>query len=101
MQVGLGDLLIAAVARDGARRTFLIETHSEHLILRVLRRIRETTEGELPEQAPAFYADKLSVIHVENTPDGVTIRRLRVDELGEFEDRWPNGFFEERAKELF
>lgn len=100
MQVGLGDLLIHAATRDGARRTFLIETHSEHLILRLLRRIRETTERELSDDAPAFSADKLSVIYVENTTEGVRIRRLRVDELGEFKDRWPKGFFAERMEEL-
>jgi len=100
MQVGLGDLLIDAATRDLGRRTFLVETHSEHLILRLLRRIRETTEGELGEDAPRFSAEKLSVIYVENTPDGVNIRRLRVDELGEFKDRWPKGFFAERMGEL-
>jgi len=100
MQVGLGDLLIDAATRDSARRTFLIETHSEHLILRLLRRIRETTEDELDDDAPSFSPDKLSVIYVENTPHGVNIRRLRVDELGEFKDRWPKGFFAERMGEL-
>lgn len=101
VQVALGDLLIEAVTREGSRRTLLIETHSEHLILRLLRRIRETTEHELAEDAPAFAEDKLSVLYVENGSDGVCIRRLRVDEHGEFKDRWPKGFFEERAEELF
>lgn len=100
MQVGLGDLLIEAVTRERGRRTLLIETHSEHLILRLLRRIREKTENELPADAPAFSADQLSVIYVENTPEGVRIRSLRVDELGEFRDRWPKGFFAERMEEL-
>jgi len=101
MQAGLGDLLIEAATRDAGRRAFLIETHSEHLILRLLRRIRETTEGELDEGAPCFSAEQLSVIYVENTPMGVSLRRLRVDAFGEFKDRWPKGFFEERARELF
>ncbi len=101
MQVGLGDLLIDAATREGARRLQLVETHSEHLILRLLRRIRETTEKDLAEGAPALSADKLSVVHVESQPDGVRIRRLRVDDQGEFQDRWPKGFFEERAEELF
>lgn len=100
VQVGLGDLFIDAVTRDGSRRTLLIETHSEHLILRLLRRIRETTEKELAETAPAFTEDKLSVLYVESGPDGVRIRRLRVDERGEFKDRWPKGFFAERMEEL-
>ncbi len=84
VQVGLGDLFIQSVTQDGPRRTMLIETHSEHLILRLLRRIRETTEKELPDGAPSFSADKLSVLYVETDPDGVHIRRLRVDESGEF-----------------
>jgi len=43
----------------------------------------------------------LSVLYVEPTPTGSAIRQLRVDERGEFTDRWPRGFFEERAEELF
>ena len=101
VQTGLGDLLIEAVAAEGNRRMLLVETHSEHLILRLLRRIRETTEKELAAEAPAFSDDKLSVLYLEATPEGVRVRRLRVDEHGEFVDRWPKGFFEERAEELF
>jgi predicted ATPase len=97
LQANLGDLFIVA----SARRQFLIETHSEHLILRALRRIRETNAGELNDGDPPFTPDKLSVIYVEATADGTTFKQLRVDEAGEFVDRWPHGFFEERAKELF
>lgn len=100
VQVGLGDLLIEAATDDRQRRMLLIETHSEHLILRVLRRIRETTEGTRPHDAPAFSDDKLSVLYVESTPYGTRVRRLRVDENGEFLDRWPKGFFAERMEEL-
>jgi hypothetical protein len=100
LQVGLGDLFIDATSRDGGRRMMLIETHSEHLILRLLRRIRETAEKELPDGAPSFTADKLSVLYIESYPDGVRIRRLQVDERGEFQDRWPKGFFAERMEEL-
>jgi hypothetical protein len=100
VQVGLGDLFIDAVAREGSRRMLLIETHSEHLILRLLRRIRETTDNELVEGAPSFSEDELSVVHVENSLEGVRIRRLHVDEHGEFTDRWPKGFFAERMAEL-
>lgn len=100
VQVGLGDLFIEAVTRESARRAFLVETHSEHLILRLSRRIRETTEKELAQGAPAFSKDKLSVLYVETTPQGVRVRRLRVNEQGEFMDRWPKGFFAERMQEL-
>jgi len=100
VQVGLGDLFIEAAIGDGGRHPMLVETHSEHLMLRVLRRIRQTTDGELPEGIARFSNDQLSVSYVENGPYGVRIYRLRVDEDGDFEDRWPNGFFGERAEEL-
>ena len=105
LQVGLGDLFIHALHanewRAGGEKTLLIETHSEHIMLRLLRRIRETTEGDLPHGALSLSAADLSVIYVEGTEDGVRFRSLRVDRDGEFLDRWPKGFFDERAEELF
>ncbi len=106
IQVGLGDLFIRAIQPedDGlpvAGKSLLIETHSEHILLRLLRRIRERTDGELPPGVTGLATDALSVIYVEGDEQGVRFRPLRVDEEGEFRDRWPNGFFEERAGELF
>lgn len=105
LQVGLGDLFIEACTkrhgRANRRRMMIVETHSEHLILRILRRIRETTEGELGPKDPPFSNNSLSVVYVEKRPDGVRISTLRVDKHGEFVDRWPKGFFRERAEELF
>ena len=97
LQTGLGDLFIEA----SASRQLLIETHSEHLILRLLRRIRETTAGELTRGDPAFTPEQLSVMHVQSTTDGAVFTRLRVDPTGEFIDPWPTGFFDERYEELF
>ena len=105
IQVGLGDLFIRAVQTTesivGAGKTLLVETHSEHIMLRLLRRIRETTENEVPPGAIGLSPGDLSVIYVESGDDGVRFRPLRVDPEGEFIDRWPKGFFEERAEELF
>ncbi|RKH05557.1 DUF3696 domain-containing protein [Corallococcus sp. CA053C] len=101
VQVGLGDLFIDAATRDRGRRAVLVETHSEHLILRLLRRIRETTDNKLAEGSLAFTADKLSVLYVESSSEGVRIHRLHVDERGEFTDRWPKGFFDERFAEVY
>jgi predicted ATPase len=101
MQVALGDLFIERATSGGSRKTFIIETHSEHLILRLLRRIRETTAGELPPDALPLRPEDVSVIWVEGGQDGTTMKQLEIDETGEFVDRWPRGFFEERAEELF
>ncbi|HSN98294.1 MAG TPA: AAA family ATPase [Candidatus Nanopelagicales bacterium] len=97
LQVGLGDLFIEA----SRSRQIIVETHSEHLLLRILRRILETTENALPEGAPAFTPDQLSVIHLKAGEEGPQVQRLRVNAFGDFLAPWPSGFFEERAKELF
>jgi predicted ATPase len=99
MQVALGDLFLEAIQIPN--RIFLIETHSEHLMLRLLRRIRETTEGELSPGSPTATVDDLSVIYVEEEGSEVKLHQLRISEDGDFKDRWPKGFFKERAKELF
>jgi hypothetical protein len=104
IQVGLGDLFIRAIQPNGSLypgKSLLIETHSEHIMLRLLRRIRETAGNELPPGVIGLDPDDLSVIYVEGSDDGVRFHALRVDKEGEFIDRWPKGFFEERAEELF
>jgi hypothetical protein len=70
-------------------------------MLRLLRRIRETTENEVPPGAIGLSPTDLAVIYVESSDSGVHFRPLRVDAEGEFIDQWPKGFFEERAKGLF
>ncbi len=106
VQVRLGDLFIHEIAADPVRR-FLLETHSEHLLLRLLRRIRETKEGELPPGHPELRPEQVSVIYVEaassqfEMEQPLRVRSLRIDESGEFLDQWPRGFFEERGEELF
>lgn len=105
IQVGLGDLFIEAIepneARIGTGKSLLIETHSEHIMLRLLRRIREKTEGELPPGCRGLTPAELSVVYVEGSNAGVRFVPLRVAADGDFLDRWPKGFFEERAEELF
>ena len=98
MQVELGDLF--AQPLDG-RCVFLLENHSEHLMLRLLRRIEETHSGELPKGKPALRPDQVSVVFLEQIDGEARATPLRIDETGEFIDRWPRGFFRERAAELF
>lgn len=99
-QVALGDLFIEQV-REYPDVIFLLETHSEHMMLRLLRRIRETSEGELPPGAPELTPDSLSIYFAEQGEDGITFSPIRVDREGDFIDRWPRGFFSERVGELY
>jgi hypothetical protein len=97
VQVDVGDLLTQVV--DGPN--FIVETHSEHIILRLLKRIRQTTDGELPEGfVPVTPAD-VSINYLDASEHGVQITRLNIDEDGEFIERWPGGFFAERREELW
>jgi hypothetical protein len=67
----------------------------------LLRRIRETTENELPAWHPGLTCSQLSVIYLTGVDEPTQGTALRVTPEGDFLDRWPDGFFEERAEELF
>jgi hypothetical protein len=99
VQAELGDLFIESAlgVRDNVT---LIETHSEHLILRVLRRIRESSANK-NESTPPVTPDDLSLLFVGNRQTGTNIQPLRVDKRGRIIDRIPGGFFEEDFEELF
>jgi hypothetical protein len=100
MQVVLGDLFIEGLDYEvnmPGRKRFILETHSEHLLLRLLRRIREPRDGSCVE----IKHEDLGIYVLESSQDGVSAIRIRVNEEGEFKDPWPKGFFNERAEELF
>ncbi len=90
-----------------SNRTMLIETHSEHLLLRLLRRVRETTRRnrrqttELEQTVHEVTPNDLSVVYVRPTPAGVKFTPLTVTDNGDFDAPWPEGFFDERDSELF
>jgi hypothetical protein len=97
VQVAIGDMLL----NINEKTNFLIETHSEHLVLRLLRRIRESANGRQPEAMVPVLPKDVSVIYLEPTDQGVQVKRLVITEDGDFEEHWPGGFFEERDEELF
>jgi hypothetical protein len=99
-QVALGDLFISQ-ANEKQDLMFLVETHSEHLMLRFLRRIRQTNEKTLPPGAPPLTPKGVAVYFVEPDETGPRIHRIRIDKDGDFIDRWPRGFYQERVKELY
>lgn len=99
LQAALGDVFIES-ADD--QHQIIIETHSEHLLLRVLKRIRQTSQGKLSVPELLLSPDDVVVAYFDPKPDGTTsVKRLRISEDGEFIDRWPRGFFTERDGELF
>lgn len=98
-QCEMGDVFLRAFNRG---HFSVVETHSEHLLLRVLKRIRQTTRGLEIDDDLKCAPEAVSVLYFDPHEDGSTqIRQMRVSRLGDFKDRWPNGFFEERGRELF
>lgn len=138
-QALLGDMFIqATVPTLSPHHFFIVETHSEHLILRLLRRVRETCQLFMKNNYP-LHPEELSVVYVgriaeldsktyeetmargENPfpEDGIldtkeeldiakrdAVRNSRITAIpvtsqGDFEIKWPGGFFEERLDEMF
>lgn len=102
-QTELADVFIDSALKTGATNSFVIETHSEHFILRMLRRIRECSESpeDYPEHLPKITPEDVSVIYMDPSKEGAKAHPLRISEDGDFLDKWPNGFFAERREELF
>jgi hypothetical protein len=98
LQAELGDVFIESAI--GRKNTFILETHSEHLILRILRRVRETTEGKLEPGTTPIKPEDVSVVFVEPTMKGSVLRQLPVTPDGDFAVPWPGGFFADRFKDL-
>jgi len=99
LQAELGDVFIEAALGE-RRNTFILETHSEHVIFRVLKRIRQTTQGK-NDFTPGIRPDEVALLYVGRTPKGSVVQELRIDERGRLLDRCPGGFFEEDFEELF
>lgn len=100
LQADLGDVFIQS-ALGKAKNSFLLETHSEHLLLRIMRRIRETSAGKLPEGCAPITPDDVMVLFV--VPDGTRsiIHEMPINKQGDLIKPWPGGFFEEDFQELF
>ncbi len=88
LQAELGSLFAESAIERGNQ--FIVETHSEHLILRLQKMIRR---GELCKE-------DVRVLYVSRGEDGSNVKELRLDKDGEFLDVWPDGFFPERMKEI-
>lgn len=95
-QASLADLFIDGIKTNSnggknSKRYFMIETHSEHMILRFRRYI---VEGKIrPDQIAIYYTSK------DKETGSTRIRKLQVKEDGTIPD-WPEGFFAEDYNEL-
>lgn len=90
IQAELGAFFVENVKQNGNQ--FIIETHSEHLVLRIQRLIRKRTIS--PDQV------KILCVDPNSGKAGPTVKEMRMDEKGRFIDNWPGGFFPERLSEF-
>lgn len=90
LQAEIGSLLVACTKAPYSNR-FIVETHSQHMILRIQRLIREKQISN----------NEVSVIYVDKDVSGSQCLELRIDKDGDFVDEWPDGFFEEGYREIF
>ncbi len=99
-QLVLADMMLEHI-KGNAEKILLMETHSEHLMLRLLRRRRETVDDELDSPEYACQPDDVQIIFCEQKDGETRLMPIQTTDEGEFDAPWPNGFFAERRKELF
>lgn len=86
-QSALGDVLLAAVKDNSVQ--LLVETHSEHLLHRIQRRI---AEEQISKNDVAMY-------FIESRDGKSEINELKVDEYGNITN-WPQDFFGDEMGDL-
>lgn len=90
LQAELAEVFATSI-EEPRGNTFVVETHSEHLMLRLQKLIRL---GRLK-------SSDVSVVFVDRCDTGAQVVPIRLDTDGRFLDEWPGGFFEEDLDELF
>ena len=87
LQMQLSDYMIAMARQD---KGFVVETHSDHIINRLVRRIVEDETGRL--------ADMIQIYFVTPTPVGAQFQSVEIDDTRGIVN-WPDGFFDQTANE--
>lgn len=99
LQMEIADEFIRSAKEQN--NEFMIETHSEHMLLRIMKRMRQTADGTLEDESLRLTPDDVCLLYVDNDGEKTYIRELRLSKNGKLLDHWPNGFFEEGYKERF
>lgn len=100
LQAELGDLFIMAACGE-RRHNVIIETHSELIPLRLMRRIRESHDGTAEASRPKITSNDVAIHYIEAYEGRTVATPLELSRRGQLLDPWPDGFFEEGFRERF
>jgi predicted ATPase len=93
VQSNLADVCISAVQayQDGKERDvqLIIESHSEHFLTRLQRRVAEG----------AIRPEEVAIYFCRNTENGAELKALELDLFGEI-DNWPVDFFGDQMGDI-
>lgn len=87
-QADITDMLIDVVNYGNS---VMVETHSEHILLRLQRRVAEKQ----------ISPERIGIHYFEQMPDGTQVRNISIDKSGNFSGNIPPGFFEEGFQEAY
>ena len=100
VQMELVDELIRSYHENN--NFFMLESHSEHMLLRIMKRMRHTAENkDGRDKSLDLTPDDVCLLYVDNNGKTTYIKELELDNDGTLLDPWPNGFFEEGHNERF
>lgn len=100
LQARLADLFIEA-ALGKCQHCVVLETHSELIPLRLMRRIRETYDRDTTGSPAPVSSRDVAIYYIETFNGSTITTPLELGSQGQLLDPWPDGFFEEGFRERF
>ena len=92
-------LLYSAKERNNQ---FIIETHSENMLLRAQKCIRKGKTQISPDKEVIKVSQReIGINNVYREKNTSSVQRIELDSSGEFRTHWRDGFFSERLDDLF
>jgi predicted ATPase len=92
IQSALADLIITAIKTRNIQ--VVLESHSEHLLMRLMRRVAEGKKSKYPQISPA----DMKVYFCQSQNGTSSAEELKINLFGSIEN-WPNDFFGDQFEE--
>ena len=92
-------LLYSSIKRNNQ---FIVETHSENMLLMAQKCIRRGHTKLNPEKDKLeVNKDDLGINNIYRENNTSSVQKIEIDERGDFRTHWRDGFFSEKLDELF